>query len=139
MANHSLFVSFPARGWRGPPLMQWEPALLEEDRLAIKAEKGGEGDEEAWLTCALGDIQRVRYCSLSQDKSYPCCHAEVTIKTAGRLYAYASRECLRYLQGRGISVTELDREEAAAGRALWRELSRTDETLPAAVCDLVSA
>ena len=140
MPSHSIFLSFPAQGWQGPALVQWEPALIEEDRLAMRARGEGEdSDTGKWVTCTLGDIQRVRYCTVKSTGMAPCCHAEVTIRTAGRVYAYASKECLNYLKGRGVAVTEMDQADVAAGRALWRELSRTDESLPAEVCRLVNS
>lgn len=141
MVAHSLFISFAAQGWQGPDLVQWEPALLDDKQLAmrIEAESGKPDDEGHWVRCRVDDIQRVRFCPVSRDKTLPCFHAELTIRTVGQVYAYASQQCLDYLGGRGVAVTEMEGADRAAGRALWQELAGTDEALPTGVCKLVNS
>ena len=140
VSSYAIFVGFPADDWRGPELVRWEPGLIEKDYIALRAgEADGEDDANRWVGCALGDVEEVRWCALNEGEALSCFQAEISVRTAGTVYAYVSRPCLTYLEGQGIAVSQMDAADTESCRTLWSELAEEEGNLTAEVCGIVNA
>ncbi|HEX6978872.1 MAG TPA: hypothetical protein VF342_06195 [Alphaproteobacteria bacterium] len=141
MPVHSILVGFPADGWRGPALANWEPGFVQDEYLALRTQSTDDDAESdaQWIGCHLRDIDSVRYCAVTDDRDPSCLQTAFTIRGAGTLYAYASEQCLDHLREQGVSATEMDAADVESCRILWGKICDANQNMADQIRGLVNS
>lgn len=135
MTTYAIFVAAAESDWKGPPVATWDAALVQDENLVLK----DAGNTEKLVGCALGDLEKVRWCTLAEaNGSGSCLQLDVTIRSTGKIFAYASDGCLRHLADRGVETEEMDDHDKGVFQPLWQKLDKENADFTAEIISLVN-
>ena len=134
MTTFAVFVAAAESDWKGPPVATWDAALVQDDSLVLK----DAANTEKLVGCALADLEMVRWCTLAEADAGTCLQLDVTIRGTGKIFAYASTDCLRHMADKGVETEEMDDHDKGVFQPLWTRLEAENAEFTAEIMSLVN-